>query len=143
MASGLVGHHLGRGGHEHRHRVGGVEVHDGGGDAVGLGNGVVGLDVDHGVHRLGGHGGDHVVHVHAHLLVVAALQAGRRRDLVDEDVADGGAGLVGDLEALELLDPREAQLLACHDAHGLPTCSITAMPMMPPLSWPSTKEGPA
>ena len=30
----------------------------------------------------------HVVHVHADFLVVALFEAGRRRDLVDEDVAD-------------------------------------------------------
>ncbi len=93
-------------------------VHDGGGEAVGLGDGVVGLDVDHGVDGLGGHGGHHVVHVHAHFLVVALFQAGGRRDLVDEDVADRGAGLVGDLEALELLDLADAEILARHDARG-------------------------
>ena len=96
MVSRVLGDELRRGGHEHRHLVDVPVVHDGGGEAVGLGDGVVGLDVDHGIHGLGGHGGHHVVHVHAHFLVVALFQAGGRRDLIDEDVADRGTGLVGD-----------------------------------------------
>ena len=95
-------------------------VHDRRGDAVGLGDRVVGLDVDHGVHGLRRHRGDHVVHVHAHFLVVAFFRPALRRDGVDEDVADRGAGLVGDLAALELRHGlADVQLLARHDPRGL------------------------
>ena len=83
-----------------------------------LGDGVVGLDVDHGVHGLGRHGGDHVVDVHADLLEVALLQAVRRADLIDEDVADRGAGLVGDLLALEVGHLGDAEVLAHHHGAG-------------------------
>jgi hypothetical protein len=50
-------------------------VHDRTGEAIGLGNGVVGLDIDHRIHGLGGHGRHHVVHIHTDFLVVAFLQA--------------------------------------------------------------------
>ncbi len=38
---------------------------------------------------------------------------------VDEDVADRGAGLVGDLQSLELLDLGDVEVLARHDLRGL------------------------
>ena len=41
------------------------------------------------------------------------------RDDVDEDVADRGAGLVRDLQALELLDLGDVEVLARHDLRGL------------------------
>ena len=63
--------------------------------------------------------GHHVVHVHADFLVVALVQAGLGGDLVDEDVAGRRAALVGDLQALELLDLGDAEILARHHARGL------------------------
>ena len=81
------------------------EVHQRGADALGDRDLVVGLDIDHGVHGLGGQRGDHVVDVHADFLEVALLEAGVARDHVHEQVADGGAGLVGDLASLELARP--------------------------------------
>ena len=105
--------------HEHRQLVEGVEFRDRDGKAVGLGDRVIRLDIDHGVDGLGRHRRHHVVHVHAHFLVVAFLQASFGRDLVDEDVAGRGAGLVGDLQALELLDLADIEVLARHDARGL------------------------
>ena len=122
-----IGHHglrafldeLRRCRHEHRQLVEGVEVHQRIGHAVGFRDGVIGLDIDHSVHGLGGHGGHHVVHVHADFLVVALLQSGAGRDLVDEDVAGGRAGLVGDLLAAQLGDGLDAEILARHHARGL------------------------
>ena len=80
---------------------------------------VVGLDVDHGIDGLGGHRRDHVVDVHAHLLEVALLEAGAGDDHVHENIADRGAGLVCDLEPLELADLGEIEVLAGHDLRGL------------------------
>ena len=80
---------------------------------------VVRLDVDHGVHGLGGHRRDHVVDVHAHLLEVALLEAGAGNDHVHEHIADRRAGLVRDLEPLELADLGEIEVLAGHDLRGL------------------------
>src|SRR5262249_49728207 len=93
-------------------------IHDGRADALGDRDLVVGLHVDHGVHGLGGHGGDHVVDVHAHLLEVAFLEAGGGRDDVGENIADGGTGLVRDLASLELADLAEVEVLARHDLRG-------------------------
>ena len=102
---GLLLHELGRRRHEHRHRIDAGKIDQVGADAVGDGDDVVRLDVDHGVDRLGGERGHHVVHVHADFLVIALLQAVLRHDGVDEDVADRRAGLVGDLAARAALRP--------------------------------------
>jgi hypothetical protein len=60
----------------------------------------------------------HVVHVHADFLIVAFLEAVLRGDGVDEHIADRGAGLVCDLLAAQLLDGRDAEVLARHHLGG-------------------------
>ena len=104
---------------------------------------IIRLDVDHGVHRLGGHRGDHVVDVHAHFLEVALLQPGLGRNDVHEDVADRRAALIGDLQPLELLDLGQIEVLARDHLRGLAHISICAMATSPPLSWPMMKDCPA
>ena len=105
--------------HQHRHAVEAGEIDDRNPDAVGDGDRIVGLDIDHGVDGLGRHGGDHVVDVHPDLLEVGLADAELRPDRVDEHVADGRADLVGDLLAFEIGDRVKVQVLAGHDLRGL------------------------
>src|SRR4029077_10010105 len=66
-----------------------------------------------------GHGLYHVVDVHAHLLEIALLEARGGCDDINENIADGGAGLVRDLAPLELADLADVEVLARHNLRGL------------------------
>ena len=122
--------------HQHRHPVDAREIHDGRGDAVVLRDRIVGLDIDHGIDRLGRHGGHHVVHVHADLLIVALPQPVRRPDRVHEHVADRGAGLVGDLAALELYLTSLMPELPLHVGDACGRCRICPFGITPTLVMP-------